>query len=175
LGLTGFFDPATYMPVRSYLKVPPTHYDYDLLDRLYSLERLFSFAVVRHPVKRMISNYRWFIEKSTSAARLSKMGFSEYLEYIFEQYGLDENVVSGHIKPQTRFVGRKVSKVFKYEDGLESAVGEVLRHLGLKLKGEVRLPVANNTTVREVVPSKQELERIYGFYKEDFVAFDYQL
>jgi hypothetical protein len=103
------------------------------------------------------------------------MGFSEYLEYIFEQYGLDENVVSGHIKPQTRFVGRKVSKVFKYEDGLESAVGEVLRHLGLKLKGEVRLPVANNTTVREVVPSKQELERIYGFYKEDFVAFDYQL
>ena len=68
IGFAGYFDPPTYMPVRPYLKVPPTHYDYGVLKRLYNLDALYSFAVVRHPVRRMVSEYRWALEKSTAAA-----------------------------------------------------------------------------------------------------------
>ncbi len=175
IGLAGFFDPPSYMPVRPYLKVPPTHYDYRMLEQLYNLDRLFSFAVVRHPVQRIASNYRWFIEKSTAPPDLLKIGFAEYLDLIFDQYKHDENVSSGHIKPQTRFVGSKVSKVFRYEDGLEKAIADVLRHLGLKLDREVRLPVVNNTVANKFVPSQHDVERIYEFYKDDFLAFDYKV
>jgi hypothetical protein len=175
IGLVGFFDPLSYMPVRSYLKVPPTHYDYRLLEQVYNLDRLFSFAVVRHPVQRMVSNYKWLIEKSTAPPTISKIGFADYLDFIFDQYAHDENVSSGHIKPQTRFVGGRVSRVFRYEDGLENAISEVLRHLGLELDRDVRLPVINNTAAKEIEPSQKDVERIYEFYKEDFLAFDYKV
>ena len=66
IGLTGYFDPPTYMPVRPYLTVPPAHYDYAVLRRLFNLDELYSFAIVRDPVKRMISQYKWSIEKSSA-------------------------------------------------------------------------------------------------------------
>lgn len=173
IGFAGYFDPPTYMPVRPYLKVPPTHYDYGVLKRLYNLDALYSFAVVRHPVRRMVSEYKWALEKSTVAATLAGMSFADYLTFMFEQYRRDENVAAGHFKPQVRFVGDKVSKIFKYEAGLENIIGHVLRDVGLSIERQVKLPVVNNTSDRKVVPSAEDIELIKEFYAEDFKAFGY--
>lgn len=173
IGLTGFFDPATYMPVRPYLKVPPAHYDYGVLNRLYNLDGLYSFAVVRHPVKRVVSEYKWALEKSTGAASHAGRSFADYLRLMLENYKRDENVAAGHFKPQIRFVGDKVSKIFKYEAGLENIITHVLKDVGLTLEREVRLPVVNNTSHRDVVPSPEDIALIQDFYAEDFKAFGY--
>lgn len=173
IGLTGFFDPATYMPVRPYLKVPPAHYDYGVLNRLYNLDGLYSFAVVRHPVQRMVSEYRWALEKSSGAASLAGKSFADYIRLMLENYKRDENVAAGHFKPQIRFVGDKVSKIFKYEAGLESIISHVLRDVGLKFDGQVKLPVINNTSRGAVVPTVEDVALIRDFYDADFKAFGY--
>ena len=173
IGFAGYFDPPTYMPVRPYLKVPPTHYDYGVLKRLYNLDALYSFAVVRHPVRRMVSEYKWALEKSTVAATLAGMSFADYLTFMFEQYRRDENVAAGHFKPQVRFVGDKVSKIFKYEAGLENIIAHVLKDVGLAFEGQVRLPVVNHTAERKVEQSAEGIDLIREFYAEDFTAFGY--
>jgi hypothetical protein len=175
IGFTGYFDPPTYMPVRNYLKVPPAHYDYGALKKLFNLDGLYSFAVVRHPVQRMISEYKWGVEKATDAAKLSHMDFGQYLRLRLEQYGRDENLAAGHFKPQVRFVGDKVSKIFKYESGLESIVKHVLRDIGLNHEGMPPLPTVNNSPSRTVVPSDSDLALIAKVYAEDFDAFGYSL
>jgi hypothetical protein len=174
IGLAGYFDPPTYMPVRPYLKLPPAHYDYGVLNRLYRLDALYSFAVVRHPVRRMVSEYKWALEKSSATAKLAGMSFGDYLAFMFEQYRRDENVAAGHFKPQVRFVGDKVSKIFKYEAGLENIIGHVLHDVGLKFDGQVKLPVVNNTSGDKVVPTPDEFDAIRAFYAEDFAAFGYE-
>ena len=174
IGLAGYFDPPTYMPVRPYLKVPPAHYDYGVLNRLYKLDALYSFAVVRHPVRRMVSEYRWALEKSTASEKLSKMDFGQYLRFMFEQFKRDENLASGHFKPQVRFVGDKVSNIFKYEAGLEKIVTHVLRDVGLKFEGQAKLPRVNQSAVRKVNVSSNDLKLIREFYAEDYSVFGYE-
>lgn len=173
IGFTGYFDPPTYMPVRAYLKVPPAHYDYGALNRLFNLEAMYSFAVVRHPVKRMISEYKWATEKSTGAETLAKMDFGQYLRFMFDNYRRDENVAAGHFKPQVRFVGEKVTKIFKYEAGLDNIVRDVIRDVGLTHDNLPRLPSVNSSSGRTVVPTASDLALIQEFYAEDFAAFGY--
>lgn len=174
IGLAGYFDPPTYMPVRPYLKVPPAHYDYGYLNRLFDLTALYSFAVVRHPVKRLISEYKWALEKSSRKDDLAHMDFSSYIRFMFEEYRRDENMFSGHFKPQIRFVGEKVTKIFKYEAGLDNVVRHVLRDVGLTFNAQMTVPVVNNTSPRKVVPSQSDMDLIAEFYAEDFEAFGYE-
>ena len=173
IGLMGYFDPPTYMPVRPYLKVPPAHYDYGVLKRLYNLDSLYSFAVVRHPVRRMVSEYKWAMEKSTASETLSKMDFGQYLRFMFDQFKRDDNVASGHFKPQVRFVGEKVSKIFKYEAGLENIIKHVIKDVGFMINGQIRLPTVNNTSPRKVVPAAGEINLIREAFAEDYTAFGY--
>jgi len=173
LGFASYFDPPSYRAVRPYLRVPPAHYDYGFLSRLVNLDSLYSFAVVRHPVRRMVSEYKWALEKTTLAGPMGQLDFGAFIRRMFEQYRRDENTAAGHFKPQIRFVGDKVSKIFKYEAGLENIITHVLKDVGLTLEREVRLPVVNNTSHRDVVPSPEDIALIQDFYAEDFKAFGY--
>jgi len=174
IGFTGYFDPPTYMPVRPYLRVPPAHYDYGALNRLFNLDALYSFAVVRQPVKRMISEYKWAIEKSSSAEAMARMDFGQYLRFMLDNYRRDENVAAGHFKPQVRFVGEKVRKIFKYEAGLDNIIRNVLRDVGLNHENLPPLPSVNSSSsTRAIVPSESDIALIHQFYAEDFTAFGY--
>ena len=156
VGLTGYFDPPTYVPVRPYLKVPPAHYDYEVLRRLFELDSLYSFAIVRHPVKRMISQYKWAIEKSTRASTFAQMTFSEFIRLMFAEYRKNENLSAGHYKPQVRFVGEKVTNIFKYEAGLEVIIRRVLEDIGFKPQGQLKLPIVNNSCLLYTSPSPRD-------------------
>jgi hypothetical protein len=173
VGFTGFFDPPTYMAVRPYLKVPPAHYDYGVLRRLFDLDALYSFAIVRHPMKRMISQYKWTLEKSTGAEAFGGTGFSEFLARMFAEYKRDDNIAAGHFKPQVRFVGEKVTKIFKYEAGLDGIIRNVLEDVGFKPQGDLKLPVVNHSAARKVEPSAADIQMIRDFYAEDYEAFGY--
>jgi len=173
VGLAGYFDPPTYMPVRPYLKVPPAHYDYEVLRRLFELDAMYSFAIVRHPVQRMISQYKWSLEKSNKAEELAQSGFTDFLVRMFAEYRRNENLFSGHFKPQVRFVGEKVTKIFKYEAGLDVIIRRVLEDVGFRPQGELKLPVVNNSAPRKVEPSAADIALIRDMYAEDYAAFGY--
>ncbi|MCA3554397.1 sulfotransferase family 2 domain-containing protein [Aestuariivirga sp.] len=173
VGLAGYFDPPAYAPVRPYIKVPPAHYDYEVLSRLFELDRLYSFAIVRDPVRRMVSQYKWAAEKSTQAETIAKMDFGSFLRLMFAEYRRDENVAAGHFKPQVRFVGAKVTKIFRYEAGLETIIRQVLEDVGFKPQGELRLPMVNTSSARKVEPTAADIALIRDVYAEDCKAFGY--
>ena len=102
------------------------------------------------------------------------MDFSSYIRLMFEEYRRDENMFSGHFKPQIRFVGERVTKIFKYEAGLDSVVRHVLRDVGLTFNAQMTLPIVNNSSSRKVVPSESDIDLIAQFYAEDFKAFGYE-
>lgn len=173
LGLTGFNDPMSYRAIRPFLKIPPTHFDYELCDKLFRLDRLYSFAIVRNPVQRFISEYRWAIEKSSLPENVKKYSVSDFIKYSFEMYERDENFLAGHLKPQRRFVGSKLSKSFKYEVGLNSIVTEVFRDTGLKPLGKIEIPVINRSSNKSVCLKDTDIEAIYRMYSDDFTLFGY--
>jgi hypothetical protein len=174
IGLTSFLDPTSYAMFRPYLSLAPTHFDYRVASMLFRLESLYSFAVVRHPVQRLISEYKWAVEKSTLPDAIKTLSFSDFIRHMFAAYGRDENLLAGHFKPQARFVGSKVSKVFKYEAGLDAAVRQVLQAVGLKVDGEIRLPVVNRAGEKNVEPTEEDIALIRDVYSEDFETFGYR-
>lgn len=175
LGLANFFDPASYAPIRSVLKVPPAHFDYEMCDKLFLLDRIYSFAIVRHPVSRMISEYRWAIQKSSLPEAIARYNFSEYLDFAFAEYEKDANFLAGHLKPQRQFVGPKVSRVFRYETGLNAIVTDVFKDTGLKPGGKIEVPRLNASDRLPVTVTERDLEMIYRLYAEDFTQFGYKL
>lgn len=173
LGLLSFYDPMSYRAVRPFLRIPPTHFDYEMCDRLFRMERLYSFAIVRNPIDRMISEYRWAVQKSNLPDDVRKFSFSEFLGFAFDRYQKDENFLAGHLKPQRRFVGSKLSKVFKYESGLNTIVTEVFRDNGLELAGEIDIPFVNSSKTHPVRITDADIESIHRMYSEDFRLFGY--
>ena len=81
----------------------------------------------------------------------------------------------GHLKPQHRFTGGKLSKVFNYENGLANVIAEVFNDLGLKLNGSVNIPVVNKSDEMPVKLEDRDIALIEKVYAEDFVKFNYQI
>lgn len=173
IGLNCYFDPDSYMQIRSVLRVPPTHFDYDFCDKLFRLDRLYSFAIVRHPVQRMVSEYKWAVQKSTLPDQIKKLGFSDFLDHAIEQFRLDDNFLAGHLKPQSRFVGDKISQVFRYEEGLDSIATQVFARVGLQLSKPPNIPTVNTTASMNIEISEQDADMIRSLYAEDFDRFGY--
>jgi hypothetical protein len=174
LGLSGFFDPYSYMQIRRILRVPPAHYDYEVCDRLFRLDRMYSFAIVRDPIDRMISEYRWAIERSSISSSLKKLSFSEFLRYALGKYRQDEDFLAGHLKPQSCFVGKRITRVFRYEDGLNKIVTEVLRDVGIPSVGDVNVPKVNTSGRAPVVLSDDDVAFIHETYADDYRKFGYK-
>ena len=173
LGLTSYYDPKSYRPIRPYHRIPLAHLDYEMSDKLFNLDVFYSFAIVRNPIQRLISEYRWAIQKSTLPDEVKKYSFSEFIDFAFEEYSKDENFLAGHFKPQRRFVGSKVSKVFKYESGLNTIITDVFRDTGLKISGTISVPIINSSAKLPVKISEPDLALIRKLYADDFSQFGY--
>lgn len=121
----------------------------------------------------MISRYTWVLDKSTAANALAQIDFSSFLRQSIAEFRRNENAGAGHLKPQVRFVGEKVTKIFKYEAGLDSIIRRVLEDIGFNPQGELKLPVVNESKPRNIVPSDEDIGLIREVYAEDFEAFGY--
>jgi len=158
--------------VRPAMICPPQHYDYDLISKFVRFERLgYSFAIVRHPISRIISDYKWATTKTMMKA--SNFSFDEWVQRCFNEFDRNEYFLANHIKPQHKFVGPKISRVFKYEDGLNSIMSEIFNHCNFSMIRPIELPTLNKTTPKEI-HMKQETETlIRSFYAKDFEQFGY--
>ena len=174
LNLETFFAPNDYIKVRKYLKIPPVHFDISLIEQIFTLEKLYSFAIVRNPFDRILSDFNWAKTKSTGAEFFKKLSFEEFCSYCFNQYRLDNNFMANHIMPQHKFISSRINKVFKLEDGLENAIEEVFNDLGLKLSNHLNLPKINASKYKKIEINISTKQKIYDFYEEDFIKFNYQ-
>jgi len=174
LGFQSFLAPEDYLFARQYLKVPPTHFDIETIEKIFDLNKLYSFSIVRNPYNRILSDYKWAKEKSNRTEYFKAMSFDEFCSNSFEEYKIDQTYLASHIKPQHKFISNNVKKVFKLEDGLETAIQQVFADLGIVISGNILLPRLNATNENPIEISNYTRELIYDFYKEDFEMLGYE-
>ncbi len=134
--------------------LPPGFYDY-------------AFAVVRHPLNRLVSEYHYRV----SLSQKPLLKFDAWVNQKLGQYDENPYVNDNHIRPQTSFLGAGV-EVFKMEDGLEAPIHAGLRKLGIPTDF-VKIHHARKSEKVAVDVTEQTLERIRNFYAVDFTALNY--
>jgi hypothetical protein len=160
--------------LRKYLKLPPAHYDISLLEKIFHLDKIYSFAIVRNPYDRILSDYKWAKTKTNNTQFFSQMNFEEFCNYCFNNYAIDSAFLGNHVKPQHKFVSKNVNKVFKLENGLETAIEEVFTDIGINLNEKLVLNKLNSSEDEEINISQKAKDSIYEFYEEDFKMFGYE-
>ena len=169
-----FLAPKDYRAVRKHLKLPPTHFDISLIENMFRLDAIYSFAMVRNPYDRMLSDYKWAKTKTNNTQFFQKMSFEEFCVHCFKEYSNNSRYLANHITPQHQFVSKNVNKVFKLESGLEEAIEEVFTDIGVQLNNKLVLKKLNATTDEAIQVNQKTKDSIYEFYEEDFKMFGYE-
>lgn len=134
-----------------------------------------SFAVVRHPVRRLISVY--FFARDVTRAVPPSLGFDAWCQEVLPGIADDPYRYDGHLLPQVAFIP-KDSRIFRLEDGLDPVV-PYLDDLSATTTGPRNVPTQNVGSWRASeappVPSARTLALIATAYAQDFTLFGYQI
>ncbi len=141
----------------------------------------FAFAIVRHPEKRMISEFfhrhkdkrtrrigpylrrRAFDEMT--AEQMSRY-FEVWQDRAFAKFRKHPFWDDNHVRPQSAFTDWPGLHVFRFEDGLQSVYDKVTGELGLPPEGEV--PRLNESRKHDLILTERAKSRIRAFYARDF-------
>lgn len=151
------------------LIVPPDHFAVADLEEFLPPRVDFAFAVVRHPISRMISEYRY----QRGSSKLSSLGFSTWLRVVIECAKQEPRMYENHIRPQSDLVPN-FAVPFQIEDGCNRIIhqiDEVVRESA----PEIDLPHLNQSQKIEVRVSRQDVLAIEDFYEADYRRFGYEL
>lgn len=149
----------------------------DLKTLIPELDDIPSFAVVRHPVKRFISEWQW----QRWEMRQFDMGLSQFIGLVEESLAKNRVYWDNHWRPQTDFLSPAVDTVIKLEE-IDEMFPRLLKSLAIDSSPE--LPHTNTrrrgwrTWIRlQHRPQlrKDEIRRIAAMYEADFDALGYQL
>jgi hypothetical protein len=157
-------------------KTSPQHVDAETLGRMFP-EGFFdaTFAIVRHPVSRLISafHFQQDIEQSVPA----DMSFHDWLESITMSRASDPFVFDNHVRPMDDIVPAG-AKFFHLESGFDPFIAW-LDELAGNTYGARALPKVNERGASDrrksgkTVPTPEEIDLIAKIYAGDFERFGY--
>jgi hypothetical protein len=159
---------------RSGLRVSPQHLDAREALRLLPRAPDWSFAVVREPAARLISEYRFQARARRPRRRLTRLGFSAWLRLALAAAAREPTIFDNHLRPQSEMVPEG-AEVFRLEDGLApllarlDAVTGTEAPPGLAL-GHALKAAAGAPAVR---PRPADLALIGRAYAADYARFGY--
>jgi hypothetical protein len=157
-------------PVQQLRRCSPQHMHAALLEQTLRLERMdLFFAVVRDPLARFRSEYLW---RHREEPQLDALEVERWGRRVLEQFTHDPFVRDNHIRPQSEFV-LPGTRVHHYEDGLQGAVDDVYRSLGLAETATVPEPPRAPVSSAEVDLAPGFTARLREFYRADFERFGY--
>lgn len=129
--------------------------------------KYFKFAIVRHPVDRMYSEYKWRKSWDIDTAKYS---FSEFLATVpYRQK-------DPHFRPSSDFVFANnglllVDYVAKLET-IDADLRKINDLVNLSFQGDLGV---SNVTVKEKSYSEEDIKFIKRFYLKDFESFGYEV
>lgn len=151
----------------------PQHVDGATLARLFP-EDFFDakFAVVRHPVARMVSVYNHHFRDLGGAA--PNIGFGDWLTEMTEQRMSDPYLLDNHLRPICDFVTGDTYEIFRLEDGLDpvaAALHDILDYPGDP--GRIGHHNKRAGPLRPEELSEAECALVADIYAGDFAKFGY--
>lgn len=145
-------------------------------DAVLALPRLPDtvFAVVRHPVTRMLSEHVWQRNKrrGTRLGKLvARLPFPIWLRLMLALLRIHPHAFDNHLRPQVDFVPVG-ARVFRLEDGLGPVLDWLATETGLNQPVSVphAIPGGSRARVRPV-----DAARIAGAHGDDFARFGYDI
>ncbi len=166
-------------PIRSFLRTTPQHLTCSDLRSLVRFDQIQTvFAVVRNPVNRMLSEYRW-THRETEPSDLPDVN-----EWLHEQLAIaaeDMTYQDNHFRPMTNFFDLDIPiELFPIEHSLNAICSYYLSGSNQYSASRAKhlkdsRTFANASELAQATLSQQSLKLIQTFYAQDFLAFGYPL
>lgn len=132
----------------------------------------YAFMVVRHPVARLVSEYRY--QGRLSMMHLSKLHMLNFDLWLRAALWRAQRNIAAfeHFRPQ---VGYECfdCEVFRYEDGLDRVMQAVSRVTGVDIPAQTR--PENVSVPRAISVSQTSIDLIARTYAADYERFGYDL
>jgi hypothetical protein len=154
------------------MPVVPQHAHGELIEYLFAPDFFdYSFAVVRNPYRRALSEYNYRMDHRRRRDRLlPRPSFGRWVRWAFRRYRHDRYLYSNHIRPQCEFV-LKTTAAFRLEDGLDDLRSWLEAIVGAAPTGVIPFHNRSKSLETQIDPATAEL--IAEFYARDFAAFGY--
>ncbi|MDJ0628596.1 MAG: sulfotransferase family 2 domain-containing protein [Rhodobacter sp.] len=138
----------------------------------------YEFAVVRHPVDRAVSEFRFRRDlrpRTRKVTRPARLGpepedFDAWVRYMTAGAARHPYLFDNHVRPQAAFIGPE-TRVFRFEDGLARVFAELSETLGTGIVPPAKRHQVSRHTPVEV--DKAARDRLEAFYAADFDTFGY--
>lgn len=127
----------------------------------------WSFAIVRDPIARLLSEYRF----QQGASSASRMDFSTWLRLMICAARRDPRVYDNHIRPQVDFLPQG-TQFFRLEDGIGSFIPALDGVIG-QSASEHAIGHFLKSTSKTIALSRNDVELIVDYYSEDYDEFGY--
>jgi hypothetical protein len=128
----------------------------------------YSFAVVRNPYDRIISEFKYRV--GSKRYGFFAPSFRRWVRRSFADFAKNNYLLSNHIRPQTDFLIPGV-EIFKMEEGFAALEARLQEVLGVSMTEAV--PHANKSGDRPVEIDAESMDLIYEFYRKDFETLGY--
>lgn len=144
-----------------------THFTARDLDDVLPHDVDFLFAVVREPLSRMKSQFRF----QAGVSRTRRFDFATWARIMLAAHDRDPRVYQNHIRPQSDLV-RRGSEVFKLEDGFEDMIAWLDTVTGAAAP-EIKMGHLLKKAHEPIAMSREDAQLIVDFYAADYERFGY--
>ncbi|MEM7269076.1 MAG: sulfotransferase family 2 domain-containing protein [Pseudomonadota bacterium] len=165
------FGPLRMMDMRprghkSSVFTTPTHLSAEDVAELLPQRVDYSFAVVRDPLDRILSEYRY----QKRMTRTSRLSFSTWLRLALKGAQIDPRVYDNHIRPQVDLIPED-AEVFRLEDGFDALIARLDEIEGKPSAAE--MPRLNAREKQEIGINAEDAALIAKFYGQDYQRLGY--
>lgn len=159
---SGYIKPCSYQH---------RHKDDPFLKEVLDNEKVdFSFCVIRTPLDRIKSEYRFvrsnpYINRGNTT--INSEDFHNFVVEMFKEYEKNNYVADNHIRPQIDFIHEGM-KVYRFGEW-DAVIKDLSDYLNLK---NTKLPHSNLFSRKEWSVKDETIELIKNFYVEDYKLFE---
>jgi len=172
--LSNFGEMQFYQPdIPTFMKCTPQHLTFNDLTVLFGNDFFdVSFAVVRNPYDRLVSEYAFRTENQQKKFK-RRINFSDWLTLHINKVKANKHHFDNHLRPQSDFIEEQM-QIFKLEDGLENVIKFLKKELHIKTNK--RIPQLNKSKVVKTLKWSVEVRNeVNQFYKNDFKQLQYEV
>lgn len=167
----------------------PQHFHAELLSDLYASPDgaatspfVFAFTVVRDPLSRLRSEFRFQRYLGSRRRRWSQgfvgsfgPSFEAWVNIVLSAYKTNRFLLDNHIRPQNEFLAYDAA-VFRIEDGLSKLADDLADVLGGSAVSVPRVNVSDDyKRDSKLVLSPRTMRRVISFYEADYARFGYEV
>ena len=157
-------------------RTSPQHVDHEIMYRLFPGDFIdMSFAIVRHPLPRLISAFHFQLEVERKLP--ANMDFSSWIEEIKNKHLKTPFPYDNHIRPMDDIVPQG-AKVFHIENGLDEVIDWLDETFGpAEVSGAIERLNERGThgskKMARATPTPDDIKTLSELYAKDFERFGY--